>query len=56
MLELDQSERYELDEALERLSNKTCDEAIELLTDEQVKEIVRRIILKRKKKLLEIYA
>jgi hypothetical protein len=49
MLELDHEERMFLDEALENKSGKTCDEAIELLSDEQVMELARRIIARRKK-------
>lgn len=56
MLELDHNERVFFDNLLEAKSGKTCDEAIELLTDEQVIEIVKRIIAKRKKNLLELYA
>jgi len=49
-LALDHLERMFLDKGLEKMTGKTCDEAIEMLSDEQVREIVRRIKEKKKKK------
>ena len=49
-LELDHEGRVLLDGALEDVSGKNCDEAIELMTDEQVRIIVEKIKLKKKKK------
>jgi len=49
MIELEHSERVFLDESLEQITGKTCDEAIEMLSDEQVRNIVEKIKKKRKK-------
>ena len=49
MIELEHSERIFLDESLEQITGKTCDEAIEMLSDEQVRNIVEKIKKKRKK-------
>jgi len=50
-LELDHIERQILDKGLEKISGKTCDEAIEMLTDDQVRGIVEKIKNKKKKKV-----
>lgn len=56
-LELDHEERMILDEGLVRVTQaKDCDAAIEMLSDDQVKEIVAKIKKNKKKKLLEAYA
>jgi hypothetical protein len=56
-LELDHEERMILDEGLVRVTKaKDCDSAIEMLSDDQVKEIVAKIKKNKKKKLLEAYA
>jgi len=52
-LELEQTLRWKLDNALEKYTGKTCDESIELLDDDKVRELVRRI-KKRKKKQIEV--
>ena len=49
-LALDHAERMFLDQGLEKISGKTCDEAIEMLSDEKVREIVRKIKERAKKK------
>jgi len=49
MIELEHSERVFLDKSLEQITGKTCDEAIEMLSDEQVRNIVEKIKKKRKK-------
>ena len=49
MIGLEHSERIFLDESLEQITGKTCDEAIEMLSDEQVRNIVEKIKKKRKK-------
>jgi len=50
VLELDHDERVLFDNGLEQFTGKTCDEAIEMLSDEKVREIVEKIKEKRKKK------
>ncbi len=49
VLELDHYERVLLDEALVLASGRSCDDAIEKLTDDQVRAIVIRIKKKKKK-------
>ena len=49
-LELDHEQRVLLDQGLVEVSGKTCDEAIEMLTDDQIRLIVAKI--KKKKKVL----
>ena len=49
MLELDHEGRTFFDRAIEHVSGKTCDEAIELMPDEKVREIVIKIKEKQKK-------
>ena len=52
-LELDHQERMYLDEGLVKVTKaKDCDEAIEMLSDEQVKEIVAKIKKRKKKQML----
>lgn len=53
MIELEHTDRVLLDRILEEYTGKTCDEAIELLPDEKVRELVRRI---KKKKKIEVIA
>lgn len=49
-LELDKEERRILDEGLVKFTKaKDCDEAIDMMTDDQVRMIVSRIKKKRKK-------
>jgi hypothetical protein len=56
-LELDHEERMILDEGLVRVTKaKDCDSAIEMLTDDQVREIVAKVKRKKKRALLEYYA
>jgi hypothetical protein len=51
-LELDKEERRILDDGLVKVTNaEDCDQAIEMLTDDQVRIIVEKI-KKRKKKVL----
>jgi hypothetical protein len=54
MLELLHEERIFLDNSLEQLTGKTCDEAIEMLSDEQIKDIVEKIKIKKRKKKMEM--
>ncbi len=49
-LELDHVERQLLDRALEHATKKSCDEAVDMLTDAQFTELVQRIKTKKKKK------
>jgi len=51
MIELENEERTMLDRGIEAYSGKNCDEAIEMLSDDQVRKIVEGIKKKRKKKL-----
>jgi hypothetical protein len=52
-LELDHQERMLLDNGLVQFTKaKDCDEAIEMMSDDQVKEIVRRIKKRKKKQVL----
>lgn len=50
MLELDHEGRTLFDRMIERASGKTCDNAIELMTDEQVRKVVMKIKESQKKK------
>ena len=62
MLELSHEERLELDHALDQLyirmggiivkEERGCDKLIEEIPDDKLREIVRRIKLKKKKKVL----
>jgi hypothetical protein len=53
-LELDHIERMMLDEGLVKVTKtKDCDEAIDLVTDDQLRKIVANI-KKRKKKQIEV--
>lgn len=53
-LETDHEIRFIFDNLLEKHSGKTCDEAIEELTDDQVRALILGIKKKKKKKAIEI--
>lgn len=50
MLELEQRERQMFDYALEAYTGKPCDEAIDLISDEKIINIVCKLKRKRRKK------
>lgn len=52
-LELDHQERMLLDSGLVQFTKaKDCDEAIDMMNDDEVREIVRRIKKRKKKEVL----
>ena len=54
-LELDKEERRILDDGLVKVTNaEDCDQAIEMLTDDQVRGIVEKIKKRRKKVLVTV--
>ncbi|MEM4311218.1 MAG: hypothetical protein QXX95_02385 [Nitrososphaerales archaeon] len=55
LLELTNHEdRVEIDREIERITGLSCDEGVNMLTDEQFKKIIYDIIKRRKKKGIDI--